>query len=263
MRSTCKKNLLVFTGLLLTSWVCQADINLYNEDGTFNPLKHFSAPQNNSSTKSSSSAKPYLAPRPGMKPWDYWGLTENEWNQYQYLLKNATWSVWEHTSSPLTILAITATSQAERKRYARLEAEIDNWRFQSTMDYQVLVNEERMALAREFEQRSPLAKNLTRSDKVLFFTRTGDCDARCRTLINPLLESGAKIDIFVSGTQRQDQVFAWATAAGISPERVQKKEITLNFDNGMIEKLTNMPLALIDLPTAYWRRNSGYEKVIF
>jgi|GEM_PF-2329917 len=254
----------ISTGVFLSAAIlsAQAEIPLYNEDGLFNPLaavQQVVGPQN---VNSSDSDKPYLNPTPNMKDWEYWGLTEAEWKTYQELLKRSTWSIWEHRASPLTVLAMTA-APAERRRYARIEAELDNWRFQKTMDYQVVYNEERLLMAKAFENRSAFVKNLTRQDRVLFFARTGDCDPRCRSLLNPLLGSGAHIDIYITGTQDQNDVFAWATKAGIEPERVSKKEITLNFETGILANLTNMPAALTDVPVAYWHRAGRYEKVLY
>lgn len=245
-------------GALKTSSVW-AEIPLYNEDGLFNPLK----PQPQVITRTAySSDKPYLNPTPTMREWEYWGLTEQEWKTYQDLLKRSTWSIWEHHASPLSVLAMTATP-SEQRRYARIEAELDNWRFQKTMDYQVIYNEERLLMAKAFENRAAFVKNLSRQDRVLFFARTGDCDPRCRSLLNPLLLSGAHLDIYVLGTQEQNDVFAWATKAGIEPERVAKKEITLNFESGILANLTQMPNALADVPVAYWHRAGRYEKVLY
>lgn len=241
-----------------------AEIPLYNEDGLFNPLKQQSKPAQvvRQNPMGAAADKPYLNPTTTMKPWEYWGLSEAEWNTYQELLKRSTWSIWEHHATPLTILAMTA-SPSERRRYARIEAEMDNWRFQKTMDYQVVYNEERLAIAKAFQNRAAFVKNLTRHDRVLFFTRTGDCEPRCRSLLNPLLESGAHVDIYVLGTQDENDVFAWATKAGIAPERVAKKEITLNFETGILTNLTQMPDALADVPVAYWHRAGRYEKVLY
>lgn len=257
---------LILLGLILGVLHLQAwaEIPLYNEDGLFNPLKPLMqpAPVVRQNPNGASADKPYLNPTATMNDWEYWGLTEVEWHTYQTLLKRSTWSVGEHNASPLTVLGMTA-SPAERRRYARIEAELDNWKFQKIMDYQVVYNEERLAIAKAFEHRAAFVKNLTRQDRVLFFTRTGDCEPRCRSLLNPLLLSGAHVDIYVLGTKEQNEVFAWATKAGIEPERVAKKEITLNFEAGILANLTQIPSALADVPVAYWHRAGRYEKVLY
>ena len=106
------------------------------------------------------------------------------------------------------------------------------------MDYQVVYNEERLAIAKGLKRELHLSKPYAPRSSVIFY-RTGDCDARCRSLLNPLLESGAHGYLHYGHT-RPKRCICLGTKAGIAPERVSKKEITLNFETGI---LTNLPNA--------------------
>lgn len=236
----------------------QAEIPLYNEDGMFKP---------GAAVQSAKAAdKRYLNPVIGQPAWDYWGLSESEWKRYEELKKNSNWSVWENTATPLALLSHYAT-ESDRQRYARIEAELDEMRFNKTMDFQRAYNREReivhTAYLRAWEKRSPLLKNLTSVDRTLFFVPKGDCEARCIALITPLMNTGAHIDVYVVGATTETEVFEWAKSAGVPPERTQIKQITLNFESGILQQIQPLPIGLVDLPISYLKRASGYEKIIY
>lgn len=250
----------VITAGLLTANACFSDIPLYNEDGSLRKIPATS----NASTQSNS--KKFLNPVIGQPAWDYWGLTESEWRRYEELKKSSPWAQWENTATPLAILAHYADPDT-RQRYARIEAELDQWRFNQTMEYQRVYNREReivnAAYQMAWEKRAPLIGNIGTADRTLFFVPKGVCEARCIALINPLLRTGSHLDIYVVGATEESEVFSWAKSAAIPPERVQTKHVTLNFETGILKDLNPLPVGLIDLPIAYWHREGRYEKVIF
>jgi integrating conjugative element protein (TIGR03759 family) len=222
-----------------------AEIPLYNEDGLFKPGMAANA--------NKPAEKRYLNPVVGQPAWDYWGLTEAEWKQYEELKKNSNWSVWEHTASPLALLSHYA-QESDRQRYARIEAELDEWRFNKSMDFQRVYNREREIVhanyVKGWEKRAALLKNLSSVDRTLFFVPAGECNARCTALINPLMNAGVHIDVYVVGATTEAEVFFWAKSAAIPPERTQIKQITLNFETGVLQQISSLPMGLVDLPVA-------------
>lgn len=256
------KHRIAFLGFLLSVVSGQAnntfaDIPLYNEDGMFKP---------GASAQNKAAEKRYLNPSIGQPAWDYWGLNEAEWKRYEELKKNSNWSVWQNTATPLALLSHYASEQ-DRQRYARIEAELDEWRFNKSMDFQRDYNREREIVhaqyVRAWEKRAPLLKNLSSVDRTLFFVPKGDCDARCTALINPLMNAGVHIDVYVVGATTESEVFAWAKSAAIAPERTQIKQITLNYETGILQQISSLPIGLIDLPVAYLKRTDSYEKIIY
>ena len=83
----------------------------------------------------------FLNPVIGQPAWDYWGLTESV-ASLRRAKKSSPWAQWENTATPLSILAHYADPDT-RQRYARIEAELDQWRFNQTMEYQRVYNRER------------------------------------------------------------------------------------------------------------------------
>lgn len=75
--------------------------------------------------------------------WDYWGLTKPEWDRYLLLKEKSPWSVWRSEATPLSILSFYATSQAEKIRYARIAAELDQWRENAVLEWQAIYSRER------------------------------------------------------------------------------------------------------------------------
>lgn len=197
--------------------------------------------------------------------WENWGLTEKEWSHYQNILEKTAWGTWEHTMTPLQLLAIYSDSIEEKRRYARLEAKLDQWRQSVAFDYQRIYNSEREIIDAKYKayirNRLPTLENLSVNDKVAYFTPGGTCAARCVAMVTRLLKTGAQLDIYVIGVKTQEEVFEWATNADIPVDRVQARQITLNFEHGELTKITQVPTAFADIPVAYVKRVDGYERL--
>lgn len=178
-----------------------------------------------------------------------WGLSVSEWQRYRELMTGIRGSVSPATISPIEVLGIHARDEAERARYASLWAEAmrgDAGRilaFQRAYDHAVrelLASEpliDRTRLPRKSLATDPA---LARSDRVLFFTAP-EC-APCDALLERLLarrDQVAGIDIYVGGpvSATDDAVRAWAKAHRIEPAWVQNRSVTLNRDDGVLERL--------------------------
>ncbi|GGY79110.1 integrating conjugative element protein [Cellvibrio zantedeschiae] len=199
--------------------------------------------------------------------WEYWGLTKQEWDRYTSIKEKSPWSVWKNEATPLAILSHYSSSPAEKIRYARIAAELDQWRENTVLEWQAIYNHEREIVYEKnravAEAKKPDVKNITASDRVLYFVEAGPCEARCRALTNRLLTTSAHIDIFVRKAKTEKEVFAWATAANIPVDRVHVKQITLNMENNYMDMVTTTPISLIEFPIAYLQTKSEYKAVIF
>jgi integrating conjugative element protein (TIGR03759 family) len=173
------------------------------------------------------------------KAWEFWSLTEVEWARYQYLLKNSPWSTWEHNASPLQILSFYTSSKSEKRRYARIEAELDQWRQDAVSEFQTLYDRERKIVHSQYVEfissKNNTLENISLHDKLKLFISASSCDASCRALMKRLNDTQANLDIFLldASGKPDDVVFEWAKSANVSVERVKVKQITLNRDNGM------------------------------
>lgn len=199
--------------------------------------------------------------------WEYWGLDKAEWDRYLQLMKNSPWALWKHEATPLAILSHYSESQVEKHRYARLQAEIDQWRENTVFEWQQIYNREREIIhaknAAIYNSRKPDITKVKARDRILYFVDSGECETRCVGMTNRLLESGAHLDIFVIGAKDEKEIFAWATDADIPVDRVKVKQITLNFENNYLDTITTTPRSMVSIPAAFLEMDDGYKRVIF
>ena len=83
---------------------------------------------------------------------------------------------------------------------------------------------------------------LKSTDRLLFFARP-EC-AACDLMIGKLLKrlddiDGIDIYLMDVGPGNDTEVRGWALTQKIDPEWVKKKKITLNYDAGTLDKLSN------------------------
>lgn len=195
------------------------------------------------------------------KPNAYWQLTDEEWVTYEELKKKSPWSVWENHASPLAMLSYYSSSMEEKRRYARIEAELDTWRQYSVTEFQTLYDKERAIVHERYveyiQKRLPTLATLKPYDKLSLFVNAGDCDAHCRSLVTRVLKTQAKVDVYVIGASNDQVIFKWAESASIPVERVKTKEITLNHDNGLYKIIS--PIGGVPLPKlpALFKQSAG------
>ncbi|PUA30380.1 MAG: hypothetical protein B0W54_07750 [Cellvibrio sp. 79] len=201
------------------------------------------------------------------KPNAYWQLTDEEWTTYEELKKKSPWSVWENHSTPLAMLSYYSSSMEEKRRYARIEAELDVWRQYSVTEFQTLYDKERTIVQERYveyiQKRMPTLATLKPFDKLRLFVNAGDCDVHCRSLVTRILKTQAKVDIFIIGAADEKAIFKWAESASIPVERVKTKEITLNFDNGIFAAASkSMAIPTPKLPALFKQTTGGGNQVV-
>lgn len=200
------------------------------------------------------------------QPNEYWQLTKEEWSRYEELKKNSPWAQWDNNSSPLAILAHYSESIEEKRRYARIEAELDTWRQYRIVEYQALYDKERSIVHERYvewiQKRLPTLSTIKPYEKLRLFVQVGECDIHCRSLVTRVLKTQAKVDIYISGAKTDEQIFKWAESAGIPVERVKTKEITLNHDGGVFSLVTGtLAIPAPKLPSLF-RQVAGGDQIV-
>ena len=199
--------------------------------------------------------------------WEYWGLSKEDWARYESIKEKSPWSVWKNEATPLAILSHYSNSIEEKRRYAHLAAELDQWRENTVIEWQAIYNKEREIVfaknAAAINTRKPILKNIRASDRIVLFAKAGLCDARCVAVTSRILATPAHIDIFVIGGKSESDIYKWATSANIPIDRVHVKQITLNFENNYLPVITTTPKSLLEFPVAFVQGKNEYQQVIF
>lgn len=199
--------------------------------------------------------------------WEYWGLTKEDWARYESIKQKSPWGVWKNEATPLAILSHYSSSIEEKRRYAHVAAELDQWRENTVLEWQAIYNKEREIVfaknAAAINVRKPTLNNIRASDRIIFFAVAGECDAHCRAVTSRILSTPAHIDIFVIGGKTESDIYKWAASAQIPIDRVHVKQITLNFENNYLPAITSTPRNLLEFPVAYLQGKNEYKQVIF
>lgn len=162
-----------------------------------------------------------------------WDLTEREWQRYEELNKGAR-GVWSPGLDPLTTLGVESRSEQERERYARLLAKKLHDRMQRELEFQRTYDrifKEMYPDEQPFKVEPHISERVGR---VIYFTRLNNCDQCDRNADRILSHVNDKtpIDIYFVGVKTNEEIYAWAKKHHIDPNKVNKKLITLNHDNG-------------------------------
>ena len=179
-----------------------------------------------------------------------WGLTQVEWHRYRQLMQGIRASVSPATISPVEVLGIHARDAAERRKYAERWAQAMHEDVERILAFQRAYDEavrrlypnEPLIDVRRLPEPGLQGGNLGVQDRVLFFTRK-DCPG-CDDLLHRLLgqlDRIAGIDLYIAGVEEGNgqAIRDWAARRGIDPGLVRSRRITLNFEGGMLQRLTH------------------------
>jgi len=178
-----------------------------------------------------------------------WDLSETEWLRYKQLMQGIRGSISPPTISPIEVLGIHARNDEERRRYAEMWAramreDVDRiLAFQRAYDEagkRLYPNEQLIDLDRLSGHDDKQAALLP-GDRVLFFTKPDcpACDMVWRKLVEHL-DKVAVVDIYVAGVKPGDDaaIRTWAAGHGIDPVWVRNRHVTLNHEEGVLQRLT-------------------------
>lgn len=167
-----------------------------------------------------------------------WGLTDLEWSRFE-TIKAGPRGYWSPHLDPLTALGVEAQNDAERQRYAELQVRLEAQRAERELAYQ---NAYTAAWARLYPGLLPIQGLADRPRASPLLPRLAvfveaDC-AACLAQASQLQARDTPFDLFLVGSQGEDQRLRdWARLAGLEPGRVQRKQITLNHDQGQWSRL--------------------------
>lgn len=215
-----------------------------------------------------------------------WGLTIEEYRRYQHAMEGLRGRLSVPNITPIEVLGIEAKTSAERDRYAEMWVEMiradttktlaftravhDAWQRlypdESLIDRRY-INETR---ARHGSKWGPIpleGPSETIGGRLLVFTEIACaiCNADVLDLIRQV-EAGthAGLDIYVMDVAIGDAVAIqhWAEALPIPTHLVQHGTLTLNFDAGALQTLTDsMQFTPASLPIVMRRRGQSYDLV--
>lgn len=166
-----------------------------------------------------------------------WGLQAAEWQRFKSLMQGPL-GTYSPNIDPLTALGIEAKSDEERNRYAELQVQMETARVTKLLAYQNAYDQAYKRLYPDLlpvnlvtQHTAPRMSAVNSSKRLAVFVETS-CTA-CETQVKKLQQDGQPFDIYLVGGQgNDDRLRAWALKAGIKPDKVRSRQITLNHDGG-------------------------------
>ncbi|WP_061289962.1 TIGR03759 family integrating conjugative element protein [Azotobacter vinelandii] len=187
-----------------------------------------------------------------------WGLTEEEWTRYETLMQGQR-GILSPGLDPLTALGVEARTDAERRRYAELQARFEFERVERELAYQRAYDEATARLAGGKLRVTPFslkpsgegasgsaglsalsaASAPVRYDVVVSI----DNCARCEQTVKDMLAKGLAMNLWVTDSGQDDRrIRAWASRLSIPPAKVRSGHITLNHGGKLSVKADALPL---------------------
>lgn len=169
-----------------------------------------------------------------------WGLTTQEWSRYQTLMEGPR-GVYSPGLDPLTALGIEAKSNEERKHYAELQVRAERQRVDKELAYQLAYdqafarlypNEKVIQISSNPSSIGSTAQTALKSNGRLAIFVQDNCTA-CIARLKDLQAKKQAFDLYFVGSQGDDEkIRRWAILAGVEPDSVRSRQITLNHDEG-------------------------------
>lgn len=186
-----------------------------------------------------------------------WGLTEAQEKRYVLLMQNKSGSYYKETTlTPVEVLGINARTNKERAYYASLDAKQAFQRIAKEEAFDTAYHKAAVVLkdqfnleivnAFDYSKYSPYSYkplDIQNNDKLMLFVGLTDS---VKPVVSSLIDSiilnpTIQLNVyFVGQNVTKDKIFTWAMTQNIPPEMVNAKKITLNLDNGQLQKL-NLP----------------------
>lgn len=201
---------------------------------------------------------------------EIWNLSEEEWQRYETLKKGIRGRLSAANISPIEVLGIHARDDAERQRYAQRWAAIMYEDAERILKFQRAYDEAVQALVDEVpvidvtllpqalsEKSSPFEK----SDRIMFFVET-DCSI-CEVLLSDILDQLPKVqgvDIYFTNLSagNENEIKDWVKQHKLDVELIRTKQITVNFDNGL---LVSIGANATNAPALFIRTNDKIERL--
>ena len=162
-----------------------------------------------------------------------WGLQAEEWTRFRELMQGPL-GTYSPGLDPLSALGIEARDEAERRKYAEMQARAEARRVEKLLIYQHAYDE---AFQRIFSNLPRIAPIHDETSKRLAAFVKADC-LPCEKRVQQLQAAGTAFDLyFVDPAQDDTRLRQWAKKTGIDPKKVRAGTITLNHDAGRWQNL--------------------------
>jgi len=157
-----------------------------------------------------------------------WGLKPDEWARYRELMRGPL-GLLSPGLDPLTALGIEARDDAERRRYAELQARFEANRVEKLLAFQRAFDE-------AFQRIFAGLPRIGDEGRLAVFVKD-NCGA-CEKKVGQLQAAGSAFDLYFVDLKPDDaRLRAWAKKAGVDPAKVSSRTITLNHDSGRWKNL--------------------------
>lgn len=173
-------------------------------------------------------------------------LTEAEWARYETLMKGPR-GRWSPNMDPVSVLGNHATSDAERRRYAELAAQLTHDRVDGEVKFALAYQ---AAWNRLYGDPGSAAA-VTSGTRIALFVadQCAACDQQVQHYLAALdADRIPGLDLYLLGTTQDDDVRAWALARQIPAGPVLQRRLTLNHGDAVLKTLgyraDQLPLVL-------------------
>ncbi len=177
-----------------------------------------------------------------------WSLSSKEWTRYKQLMQGVRGSVSPANVSPIEVLGVHAQTDQERRKYAKIWAKMMHEDLDKIIAFQTAYDEANVQLYPGQTVFPAVAETkpekFKAGDRVLAFIKIKDCPGCLQTIQRLMREVPIKklsLDIYFIDTHTKKDnslIRQWAKDQKIDKERLKKREITLNHDNGNLYKIT-------------------------
>ena len=198
-----------------------------------------------------------------------WGLTESEEKRYLFLMQNKSGNYWSQNElTPVEILGINATTPAERKHFAELDAVQSQQRVAKELAWVMVASQAKTALNKgtplvqpfNVKPFSPYTNQTTlqNGDTLFLFTSIKTATSHVMTvLLKQSATTNFKLNIYFVDKPSSSAVQTWAQSALIPLDAVKKGSITLNTNAGAFDEIVGDKT----LPVLILSRGGKSEKV--
>jgi integrating conjugative element protein (TIGR03759 family) len=202
-----------------------------------------------------------------------WNLTESEWARYQTLMQGPN-GHWYPQLTPPEVLGLNAKTEEEQQHFAEIVAREEHDKLARELLFDRAVHEAllrlypREPIIRAFDlspynpiQASSEKKiSLEAGDHLALFVdiKQGFDVATVPQLIAAVkMHPDVMLDIFCVGKVDDNRIRQWASLNHIPLDLVAKHQITLNSDNGKLQKTAGD----VPLPYVLWVRNNQSKAI--
>jgi integrating conjugative element protein (TIGR03759 family) len=190
-----------------------------------------------------------------------WGLSLGEYQRYQAAIAGLRGRISDPRITPIEVLGIEAHSDAERRRFAERYVEMMLADTEKVLAFSrevqnawdrlhpgaPLIDLERVDAfrARRGSAHAPLMATPSAPDRLVVFTRTAcpECDGKVRQALQAVRSGkAAGADLYVVGVPHgQDEaIHQWARSLEVPAELVNAGTITLNYEDGQLQRAANL-----------------------